>query len=163
MIHLITGGSGFLGNLIARRLLQRGERVRVLDVWEDPTRPPEIEFVRADICDADAVRASMVGADIVHHNAALVPLTKSGPRFWEVNVNGSRIAAEQAVKAGIKAFVHMSSSAIFGVPKDCPVTERTSPKPAEIYGRAKFAGEEAVRETCTEQDCRSLSSDRGRS
>ena len=51
--HLVTGGSGFLGNLIARRLCERGERVKVLDVWEDPTRPREIQFIRCDIRDRE--------------------------------------------------------------------------------------------------------------
>jgi nucleoside-diphosphate-sugar epimerase len=149
MVHLVTGGSGFLGNLIARRLLARGERVKVLDLWEDPTRPAELEFVHCDIRDREGVLRAMQGVQVVHHNAALVPLTKSGEQFWQVNVEGSRVAAEAAVKAGVSAFVHMSSSAIFGVPKECPITKSTPVAPAEIYGRAKLAGEEEVRRVCT--------------
>jgi nucleoside-diphosphate-sugar epimerase len=148
MLHLITGGSGFLGNLIARRLTASGEQVRVLDIWEDQTHAEQIEFFHGDICDRARVREAMKGIDVVHHNAALVPLTKSGGRFWEVNVEGSRIAAEEASAAGVQSFVHMSSSAIFGVPEHCPVTEATPLKPAEIYGKAKLAGELAVREVC---------------
>src|ERR1700704_5724751 len=100
MKHLITGGSGFLGNLIARRLRERGETVTVLDVWEDPSRPREIGYVHCDIRDRAGVARAMQGIDMVHHNVALVPLTKSGDKFWEVNVDGSRIAAEEAAKAG---------------------------------------------------------------
>ena len=148
MKHLITGGSGFLGNLIARRLHARGERVRILDVWEDASRPKEIEFVRCDIRDALGVARAMQGMDVVHHNVALVPLTKAGKEFWSVNVDGSRIAAEEAVKAGVKTFIHMSSSALFGAPEKCPVTNDSPMKPVEIYGRAKLAGELAVREIC---------------
>ena len=44
MKHLVTGGSGFLGNLIARRLRARGETVRILDIWEDASRPADIEY-----------------------------------------------------------------------------------------------------------------------
>ncbi|MGA2866761.1 MAG: NAD-dependent epimerase/dehydratase family protein [Verrucomicrobiota bacterium] len=146
--HLVTGGSGFLGNLTARRLLERGEQVKVLDLWEDPTRPREIEFIRCDIRDRAGVRAAMRGVEIVHHNAALVPLSKSGGRFWEVNVLGSRVAAEAAVEAGVGAFIHMSSSSIFGVPQRCPITEATPLQPVESYGRAKLAGEQAVRAVC---------------
>ena len=148
MNHLVTGGSGFLGNLIARRLHARGERVRVLDVWEDPTRPREIEFQKIDIRDRAGVAAALRDIDVVHHNVALVPLTKAGGDFWSVNVEGSRIAAEEAARAGVKRFVHMSSSAIFGAPAQCPVTNHSPLRPIEIYGRAKLAGEEAVRDIC---------------
>lgn len=148
MKHLITGGCGFLGNLIAQRLLERGEQVRALDVREDPARHPDIEFVKADICDREAVRRAMTGINVVHHNAALVPLTKSGGKFWRVNVDGSRMAAEEAVRGAVRCFVHMSSSAIFGAPKQAPVTLHTPPQPAEAYGRSKLAGENAVRQIC---------------
>lgn len=148
MKHLITGGSGFLGNLIARRLHARGESVRILDLWDDSSRPREIEFVKCDIRDVNGVAAAMRGVDVVHHNVALVPLTKAGAEFWSVNVDGSRIAAEQAVKVGVKTFIHMSSSAIFGAPEQCPVTNESPFRPVEIYGRAKLAGELTVRDLC---------------
>jgi nucleoside-diphosphate-sugar epimerase len=148
MRHLVTGGSGYLGNLIARRLYERGETVKIVDIWEDPTRPAGIEFIHCDICDRASVAAGMKGIDIVHHNAALNPLTKAGEKFWQVNVEGSRIVAEEAVKAGVKSFIHTSSSAVFGGVKASPITSETPPKPIEIYGRAKLAGELAVDEIC---------------
>lgn len=148
MKHLVTGGSGFLGNLIAQRLLARGEQVRNLDVWRDPKASADIEYVECDIRDRDGVARAMQGVDVVHHNVALVPLTKSGTKFWEVNVDGSRIAAEEAAKAGAKAFIHMSSSALYGVPKKIPIDAATPLAPIEIYGRAKLAGEQAVQEVC---------------
>src|ERR1700692_3100526 len=101
MTHLITGGSGFLGNLIAQALLARGERVRIADVWEDASRSKDIEFVRCDVRDRGAVRAAMRGVEVVHNNAALVPLTKSGSLFRDVNVEGSRIVAQEAARANV--------------------------------------------------------------
>jgi nucleoside-diphosphate-sugar epimerase len=147
-VHLVTGGSGFLGNLIARRLLAQGERVKILDIWEDPSRPRDIEYIECDIRNADGVRRAFQGVDVIHHNVALVPLSKSGDQFWEVNVTGTRVAAEEAVRAGVKSFIHMSSSAIFGAQKQWPITEATVPNPGEIYGRGKLAGEHAVKDIC---------------
>ena len=148
MKHLVTGGSGFLGSLIARRLLAQGEDVSVLDIWDDPQRPRDIPYIDCDIRNRDGVRKAMQGVDVVHHNVALVPLTKSGEKFWDVNVTGSQIAAECAVEAGVQYFVHMSSSAIFGLPAKCPIDNNTPTEPIEIYGRGKLAGEKIVRETC---------------
>lgn len=146
MTHLITGGSGFLGNLIAQELLARGERVKIADVWEDPHRNKDIEFVQCDVRNPEAVRAAMRGVDIVHHNAALVPLTKSGNAFRDVNVEGTRIAAQEAARANVACFVHMSSSAIYGSPREMPIRLTTQTAPVESYGRSKLAGELAVRE-----------------
>lgn len=142
-LHLVTGGSGFLGNLIARRLHAAGQPVRILDLWDDPTRPDGIDFVPADIRDRSSVAAAMRGVSVVHHNVALVPLTKAENDYRSVNIEGSRIAAEEAVRAGVESFIHMSSSAIYGAPV-CPVTEETPTGPLEPYGRAKLEGEQAV-------------------
>jgi len=151
MRHLVTGGSGFLGNLIARRLLAQGETVRILDIWKDPSLPDDIEFLHCDIRNRDGVLRAMAGIDVVHHNVALVPLTKSGNLFSDVNVVGSQIAAESAVEARVGAFVHMSSSAVFGTPR-CPITDATPRNPVEVYGRAKLAGERAVQAICEKHD-----------
>ena len=146
-VHLVTGGSGFFGGIVARRLLDAGERVRVLDVWDSPERSGDIEFVNCDILNRDGVARAMLDVSVVHHNAALVPLTKSGARFAQVNEEGSRIAAEEAARAKCDAFIHVSSSAVFGKPA-CPVTNDSPLKPFEIYGKAKLAGERAVAEVC---------------
>ena len=145
---MVTGGSGFLGHLIVRRLLEKGERVRALDVWESPDHPPEAEFVNCSVLDRDGMAKAMRDVGIVHHNAALVPLNKSGGQFAEVNHIGSKIVAEEAVRAGADAFVHMSSSAIFGKPASCPITNNTPLAPMEVYGKSKLAGERAVRQVC---------------
>ena len=145
-LHLVTGGSGFVGSNIARLLLGRGEEVRVLDTWRDDEQSPAIDFVQADINDRDAVARAMRGVSYVHHNVALVPLAKAGRRFWTVNVDGTRTALEAARSAGVKMFCHMSSSAVFGMPTEMPITDKTPLQPIEIYGRAKLAAEELVKQ-----------------
>jgi nucleoside-diphosphate-sugar epimerase len=143
--HLITGGSGFLGNLISSYLLKRGESVRVIDIWDYPQRSREIEFVEGSVTDRDAVRRCLKQVDIVHHTAAMVPLTKSVRGFREVNVEGSKIVAEESVQADVRSFIHMSSSAVFGC-APCPIGQNTPTKPLEAYGQSKLDGEIAVRE-----------------
>jgi len=145
MRHLVTGGSGFLGNLIVRRLLDQGSHVRILDIWDDGGRPKEAEFVLGNLLDPGALKRAMQGIDVVHHTAALVPLTKSGDLFQRVNVEGTSMVAKEAVAAGAQSFVHLSSSAIFGKPA-CPVGEDAKPAPLEIYGRSKLQGEMAAAE-----------------
>jgi nucleoside-diphosphate-sugar epimerase len=152
-MHLVTGGSGYLGSQLARTLLRRGERVRVLDVWDSPERPPEVEFHACNILDREGVRRAMRGVRFVHHDVALVPLTKSGSRFLEVNRDGTQVALDCAREAGVELFVHMSSSAVYGVPP-CPITEDTPRRPVEVYGRAKLEAEERVlRAAASGQPC----------
>ena len=81
MRHLITGGSGFVGDLAARELFKRGEQVRVLDIWEDPSRPRGIEFVHCSVLNRDGVAAAMRGVDVVHQEHAPVRLA---PGTWRI-------------------------------------------------------------------------------
>ncbi len=141
-MHLVTGGSGFVGSNIARLLHARGEAVRVFDLWRAPDLPDGIDVVEGDINDAAAVARAMTDVTHVHHNVALVPLAKAGDRYWTVNVEGTRIALEAARTAGVKMFCHMSSSAVFGSPDTMPITNDTPRQPIEIYGEAKKAGED---------------------
>src|SRR5207244_10907391 len=113
--HLVTGGAGFLGAHTARALHARGERVRVLDILPAPELPAGIEYLRADILDAARVAEAMAGVDVVHHHAALVPLSKAG-RLWRVNVDGTQQALDAARAAGVEFFIHVSTSAVFGRP-----------------------------------------------
>ena len=142
--HLVTGGAGFLGAQTARALHARGERVRVLDILPAPELPAGIEYLRADVLDATRVAEAMAGVDVVHHHAALVPLTKAGRRLWRVNVVGTQQVLDAARAAGVKFFIHVSTSAVFGRPERCPITDDTPLRPLEDYGRAKLGGEERV-------------------
>ncbi len=148
MKHLITGGSGFIGNLAARRLRARGEQVRLLDLWEDTSRPADIEFLRGSVTDPECVATAMQGIDVVHHNAALVAQTSAGARYWDVNLGGTRIVAEAAAKVGVRAFIHVSTTAVYGIPPAGPITAATPMAPIEPYGRSKLAGEQAAHDIC---------------
>jgi len=131
-------------------LSERGEDVRVFDLWRAEDLPANVEFIKGDINDRAAVANAMRGVDYVHHNVALVPLAKAGDLFHKVNAGGTQIALEEARKAGVRLFSHMSSSAIFGSPNVMPITNDTLREPIEIYGRAKLDAELIVEQAMKE-------------
>jgi nucleoside-diphosphate-sugar epimerase len=144
-MDLVTGGAGFFGSLLARRLCAEGRRVRVLDLNRFENPPAGLESVQADIRDAAAVARACAGVEAVYHNVAQVPLAKDRALFWSVNEGGTRALLEACREAGVKKVVHTSSSAVFGAPARNPVDDSTAPRPQEDYGRAKLAAEELCR------------------
>ncbi|MCA1442163.1 NAD-dependent epimerase/dehydratase family protein [Ensifer sp. IC4062] len=138
---LVTGGSGYFGELLSKQLLRQGTYVRVFDLNPPGFSHPNLEFFRGTILDRNAVKQALSGIDKVFHNIAQVPLAKEIDLFWSVNSGGTQIIVDESVATGIGKFVYTSSSAVFGAPKSNPVTEKTEPNPAEDYGRAKLAGE----------------------
>ncbi len=145
-LHLVTGGSGYFGNVMVRRLLADGHAVRIFDLHAASDTPDGAELVTGDIRDPEAVGHAMQGVDVVHHNVAQVPLAKDKELFWTVNRDGVRVMLEEALRADVGKVVYVSSSAVFGCPKHNPVTEATDPQPGEDYGRAKLAGEQLCRD-----------------
>ncbi|SRR5260221_1393904 len=146
MLTLVTGGSGYLGETVVKKLCARGDSVRVLDIVDNEDRPPSVDFVKGDIRDADAVRRALAGAEVVHHNVAQVPLAKDREKFWSVNVEGTRTLLSEAEKARVAKVILVSSSAVYGVPSRNPVGPSAVPEPLEAYGAAKLAGERASEE-----------------
>ncbi len=141
MTVLVTGGSGYFGETVVRRLREQGSRVRVFDLVENDDRPREVEFVQGDVLHVPAVREAMHEIDVVHHNIAQVPLAKDRRKFFAVNVQGARNVLDEALRAGVRKVVLVSSSAVYGVPEVNPVTADTLPHPQEAYGAAKYEAE----------------------
>jgi nucleoside-diphosphate-sugar epimerase len=146
---LITGGTGFLGLHLAGALIGAGYDVRTLDIHEldgDVAKKDltPFEFVKADVRDADAMRRAVEDVDVVVDNAALVPVTRSdAAAYRSVNVEGCRTTLEAAKDAGVYT-LHISSSAIYGVPKELPITATTPLAPFEPYGESKAEADRVV-------------------
>ena len=143
---LVTGGSGYFGEILAAGAVAGGDRVRIFDVNPPAATADAIEYVAGDVRDRDAVRAACDGVDIVLHNVAQVPLARDRELFWSVNVVGTANLLVAARDAGVSKVVHTSSSAVFGIPESNPVTEDTACRPLEAYGRAKLEAEVLCRE-----------------
>jgi nucleoside-diphosphate-sugar epimerase len=139
---LVTGGSGFLGQALVRRLLAGGAKVRVLD----PAPMPEewqgkVEFVQGDVRDPAAVDAAVAGVEAVCHAAAALPIHRSRRLIHAVNVDGTRNVLEACVRHGVKAVVHISSTAVYGLHKEHPILESNKLVPVGPYGESKVEAE----------------------
>jgi nucleoside-diphosphate-sugar epimerase len=143
---LITGGSGYFGARLLRLCLEQGSRCRIFDLHDASDRPAGVEFVRGDIRDRDAVTRACVGVDVIHHNVAQVPLAKNRELFQSVIVDGTRYLLAAARDAGVRKIVFTSSSAVYGAPRQNPITEESPRLPAEPYGRAKLEAERLCEE-----------------
>ena len=138
----ITGISGFLSINLVRYLLERGYTdIAGIDLV-DFTYPErgQIEFLQGDIRDPQAVARSMAGADVVIHTAAALPLY-SPEDIYSTDVKGTRILMEQAQAYGVKRFIHISSTAVYGVPDHHPLYETDPVHGVGPYGEAKVEAE----------------------
>ena len=124
-------------------LVHRGTPVRSLDCLphEFPPLNGKVDVVQADVCDAEAVARSVRGCEVVFHNAALVPVSRSGHRFQKVNVGGTENVLAACLEQKVRKVVYVSSSSVYGIPKAAPLDEDTPLSPFGEYGRSKAAAE----------------------
>ena len=108
---LITGGSGYFGSLLVRKLLERGYECRVFDLNDADDRPADVGFVRGDIRDPAAVRSACEGMQLVFHNVAQVPLAKDREAFWSVNCGGTENLLDAARATGVAKIVDATQAA----------------------------------------------------
>jgi len=146
MRALVTGGAGYFGEVLVRKLLAHGYQVRIFDINRLDPPLDGVEVMQADIRHYDAVANACSGMDVVFHNVAHNPLAKHKHLFWSVNHGGTENLLRACFDQKIGKVVYTSSAAIYGAPKSNPVTEETPPTPMEEYGRAKLAGEDLCRD-----------------
>jgi UDP-glucose 4-epimerase len=149
-LSLITGGAGFIGSNMVRFLLEKGQKVRVLDNFETGKRENlvevtgRIELIEGDIRDMDIVRRAVAGADVVYHLAALgsVPRSVKDPvTTHDVNVNGTFNVLLAAREAKVRRIVFASSSSVYGQSPVLPQHEDLPLAPISPYGATKAIGE----------------------
>ena len=152
--YLVTGGAGFIGSHIALTLAAQGKRVRVFDDFstgriENLTGAngelADIEIMRGDLRDIDAVRAAAVGVEVIFHEAAIasVPRSLAEPALTlDVNVKGTLHTLEAARHAGVRRVVIASSSAVYGDTPTLPLREDLRPRPLSPYAAHKLTSEQ---------------------
>ena len=144
--YLITGGAGFLGINMTRYLLAQGHKVVSLDLlpFDYPERP-QITEVTGDIRNRADVDKAMQGVDIVIHTAAALPLYKKEDIF-STDIDGTRNVIDSAHKHGVERFIHISSTAVYGVPDHHPLYENDKLVGVGPYGIAKIEAEKVCLE-----------------
>ena len=133
----LTGGAGLVGGHIVRLLAERGDELR-LAVRQatrlDNVADVEYEPAVLDILDRRAVRRAMRGVDRVFHVAGLNSLRASAERLHQVNVQGTRIVLEEALRAGVERVVHTSSIGAIGPAQRGSTADENNPFTAGVYG-----------------------------
>lgn len=144
---LITGGAGFIGNHIARQLLESGWDVICYDdlsVGKEEYVPEDARLIIGDIRDEENLRNAMTGCRHVYHLAARVSIRKAVDTFVDdasVNTLGTLIAFRAAKDAGVQRFLYASSMAVYGNPVYSPQDENHPINPTSPYGIGKYTSE----------------------
>ncbi|TLN06067.1 NAD-dependent epimerase/dehydratase family protein [bacterium] len=163
----ITGGTGFIGSHLARRLAAEGHTLRRLAaeghtlrcLARETSRTDELralgaEIVTAELHDRDALARAMQGCDCFFHLANLYAMWHPRPQeFEQTNVEGTRCVMEAALQAGVGKVVYLSTVAVMGKPASRPFNEEALPGPRQFsaYGRSKAAGDRLVQQLYRER------------
>ena len=145
MLWAISGGAGFLGLHLARRLAADRHDVRSLDLVPLDEPGVDVEELRGDIRDEAACRELVDGARVLVHAAAALPIRGSRAEIRSVNVDGTLTLLAAAVEAGVKRVVFVSSTAVYGVPEKHPIEEDDPLEGVGHYGESKIAADEVCR------------------
>ncbi|NYF77892.1 NAD-dependent epimerase/dehydratase family protein [Granulicella arctica] len=152
---LITGGSGFFGSLLKRRLLDEGYACTNIDLVPDPDTHPNLTSIQGDIRDPDLLQrifATGNFAAVQHCAAQLAHDAIDDNLLWTSNVNGTRNLAEAAKQHGVRKFIFISSNCLWASNLGHDVTEDEPPSPIELYGRSKLTGEQVLNDYAADLD-----------
>lgn len=146
----LTGASGYTGGRILKRLLSRGDTVRIL--VREGSITPELKASGAEVIpgvlgDAAAAQRLVLGCDAVMHVAAVYRTAGHPDAYYrEVNVEGTRRLLEAALAASVRRFVHTSTVGVHGSVKNPPSDEDGPIAPSDIYQETKAEADAMARE-----------------
>lgn len=148
--YLVTGGAGFIGSHIARRLVAEGERVRIVDNLSTGLKErledlaASVEFVKGDLADLRISDEAVQGVDFVLHQAAIPSVQRSVAdplSTHRANVTATLNLLESCRKAGVRRLVYAASSSAYGDTEVLPKVEDMPPNPLSPYALQKLVGE----------------------
>jgi UDP-glucose 4-epimerase len=147
---LVTGGAGFIGSHLAKRLIERGLEATVLDnlstgSMKNLEQANTVKFVKGEITNRSLTGKLMRDADAVIHLAAIVDhetCLRNPALAREVNVNGTQILLEEARRSDVQRFVYASSAAVYGHADRLPIREDSALAPISPYGVSKAEAEQ---------------------
>lgn len=148
--YLVTGGCGFIGSHLTEALINRGDKVIVLDDLSTGSvrnLPPSAALQRGDVADPEAVLAAMNETDGCFHLAAIASVERSTHdwfRTHRTNLSGTVAILDAARQLGRRKpipIVYASSAAIYGDSASLPIQENTRPQPSSAYGADKYGSE----------------------
>ncbi len=146
---LVTGGSGFFGGILKRRLLAEGHSVTNIDLVADTDSHSNLVSCQGDIRNAQLLNNLFSAGkfDAVFHCAAMLAHdTTSSQDLWTSNVDGTRRLAEECQNAGTRSFIFISTNCLWGRNLGKDVAEDEEPAPVEIYGRSKLEAEKILQQ-----------------
>ena len=154
---LVTGATGFIGGNLVRTLKARGYEVKALVRPHSSTLTLEntgVEAAPGDVRDRESVARAMEGCQGVFHCAALYTFWSREPEeVYQVNVEGTKVVLQEALKAGVEGAVHTSTVSTIGIPKKGVGTEELDPSPGDLIGhykRSKYLAEKEALKAASE-------------
>lgn len=144
---LITGGSGFFGEILKKRLLDNGFRCVNIDLKKDYFSHPGLHSIQGDIRNTATLEDifSRYKFGTIFHCAAILAHAVTDKDFlWTSNVDGTRNIAEFAKKYKVPKVIFTSSNCLWAENFNRPITEKDTPRPVEIYGKSKWEGEKIL-------------------
>jgi len=148
---LVTGGTGFTGSHLVRRLLDKGNTVLVIDyqkgLFYDELKSRGAVIELGGITNREVVEKTVKDCEVVYHLAAAFrQLNVPNQYYWDVNVEGTRNLLEAAYRHRVRKFVYCSTQGVHGHIQNPPGNEQSPITPEDYYQLTKYEGEKVVRE-----------------